>query len=141
MNAQRKRFSLAVSLYLTLFLLLLAFTPLGLTAKVNGAAEVRAFWVVSLLWPILIGGLLAYANWRCSSEQMSYRDGLLWVTASMMTGWLYMSFILVLPALLLAVSGSVLIALYGDVRRIPGFARAKWPRMVHYFYRNRMRQK
>ena len=72
---------------------------------------------------------------------MRFSDGMLWITASMMTGWLYLSFIVVLPVLLLVFSGSVLIALYGDIRREPEYSQNKWSVVVHYFYRNRMRQK
>lgn len=56
------------------------------------------------------------------------------------TGWFYISFLLVLPALLLVFPASVLIALYGDVRRIPEFSQTKWSGLVYYFYRSRMRQ-
>jgi hypothetical protein len=72
---------------------------------------------------------------------MRYNDGLLWVTASMMTGWVYMSFIFVLPVLLFAFSGSVFVALYGNIQREPGYSQAQWLRLVRFFYRNRVRQR
>ncbi len=59
----------------------------------------------------------------------------------MMTGWVYMSFIFVLPVLLLAFTSSILVALYGDIRRTPRYSEAQWIRLVHFLYRNRMRQR
>ncbi|WP_263365229.1 hypothetical protein [Edaphobacter bradus] len=140
MNAERPRFSLLVYFYLVTFFLLLGFLPICLTATIGRAAAMPAYWLASLMWPAVIAVLWGYAQRRCSSDRMRFSDGLLWVTASMMTGWLYMSFIFVLPALLVVFSGSVLIALYGDIRRTPGYSHAKWQRLVYYFYRNRMRQ-
>ena len=98
------------------------------------------YWLASIMWPVVIAILWGYAQQRCSSDRMRFGDGLLWVTASMMTDWFYISFLVVFPALLAVFSGSVLIALYGDIRRTPGYSQTKWHRLVYYFYRNRMMQ-
>jgi hypothetical protein len=140
MNAERPRFSLFVYFYHVTFFLLLGFLPIWLTATIGRAAAAPAYWLASLMWPAVIAVLWGYAQRRCSSDRMRFSDGLLWVTASMMTGWLYLSFIFVLPVLLVVFLGSVLIALYGDISRVPGYSQAKWHRLVYYFYRNRMRQ-
>ena len=66
---------------------------------------------------------------------------MLWVAGSMMAGWLYLSFIIVLPVLLFAFAFSVLAAMYGDIRRLPAYAQTKWHRFVRLCYRNRMRQR
>jgi hypothetical protein len=92
------------------------------------------------IWPALVGGSYWYANLRCSSERLRYRDGLLAVAASMMAGTMYMSFFMVLPVLFVVFSGSVLIAFYGDIRGGPGYAPARWLRLIQYFHRNRMVQ-
>jgi len=139
MNAERQRFSLPVYFYLVTFFLLLGFLPICLTATIGRAATAPTYWLASLMWPAVIAVLWGYAQRRCSSDRMPFSDGLLWVTASMMTGWLYMSFIVVFPVLFVVFSGSVLIALYGDIRRTPWDSRAKWHRLIYYFYRNRMR--
>jgi hypothetical protein len=140
MNAERPRFSPTVYFYLVIFFLLLAFLPICLTDSMDWAAAIPTFWLVSLLWPAALAVLWFYAKSRCSSDRMPYSDGLLWVTASMMTGWLYFSFFFVLPVLLVVFAGSVLIALYGDVRRTPGYSQATYQRLIRYFYRNRMMQ-
>jgi hypothetical protein len=140
MNAVRPRFSLPVYFYLVTFFLLLGFLPIVLTATVDREVATPAHWLASLMWPGVIAILWRYADRRCSSDRMRFSDGLLYITASMMTGWVYLSFIVVLPVLLLVFTGSVLIALYGDIRRAPEYSQAKWYGLVRYLYRNRMRQ-
>jgi len=139
MNAARPRFSLPVWFYLVTFFSLLGFLPIILTVTMD-RATVSPRWMASIIWPAMIAVLWGYADRRCSSDLLRFSDGLLWVTASMMTGWAYMSFIFVLPVLLLAFAGSVLIAIYGDIRRVPGYSQTQWRRLVRFFYRNRMRQ-
>ena len=51
------------------------------------------------MWPAVIAVLWGYAQRQCSNDRMRFSDGLLWIRASMMTGWLYMLFIFVLPVL------------------------------------------
>ena len=58
----------------------------------------------------------------------------------MLTGWIYMSFLTVTPALLAAFFGSILIAAYGDLQRRNEYTPAKWSQVVAFFYRNRMRR-
>jgi hypothetical protein len=141
MNVVRPRFSLAVWLYLVTFFSLLGLLPIILAATMDRATASPGRWLGSIAWPVVIAVLWVYANRRCSSEHLRYSDGLLWVTASMMTGWVYMSFVFVLPVLLLTFTGSVLIALYGDIRRTPADSQTQWRRLVRFFYRNRMKQK
>jgi hypothetical protein len=62
------------------------------------------------------------------------------VTASMMTGWVYMSFATVLPGLLFAFWASVFFSLRGDLSRDAGYSQTEWHRLVSYFYRHRMKQ-
>jgi hypothetical protein len=103
-------------------------------------ADLPGYWLASFMWPGVIIALAFSAPRRCSSDRMCFRDGLLWVTASMMTGWVYMSFLTVWPELLVVFWGSIVVAIYGDLNRAPGYSQARWHRLVSYFYRNRMRQ-
>jgi hypothetical protein len=140
MNAARPRFSPFVYFYLVTFFLVLGLLPICLVATVGRLAMLRVYWLASLIWPVVIIALTFYAQRRCSSDRTRFRDGLLWVTASMMTGWVYMSFFTVWPVLLVVFWGSVFFAIYGDLNRAPGYSQARWHRLVSYFYRNRMRQ-
>jgi len=138
MKAVRPRFSVVVYFYLVSFFLLLGFLPVVLTAARRAVSPGR--WVASVVWVGMIAGLGYYADRWCSSERMRFSDGLLWVTSSMMMGWVYLSFLFVFPALLLAFMGSILVALSGNLRRAPEYSQTQWLRLVHFFYRNRMRQ-
>jgi hypothetical protein len=107
----------------------------------DGAPVPSALWLAAILWPVIIAILWLYANRRCSSEQLRFNDGMLWIAGSMMAGWLYLSFVIVLPVLLFAFAFSVLAAIYGDIRRSPAYAQTKWHGFVRLCYRNRMRQR
>ena len=139
MSAERPRFPIAVWCYLVSFFLLLGFLPVCLAAT-TGHTAAPAFWVAALMWPFVLALLAVYAQRRCSSGGMGYTDGLLWITGSMMTGWVYLSFFLTIPVLLMAYSASIFFAVFGDLRRSRGYSQAKWYMLVHYFYRNRMKQ-
>jgi hypothetical protein len=141
MSKTNPRFSPFVYFYVGLFFTLAGLLPVwAVFATGLGTLLPTPYRIASLLWPAVIAGSFWYASKRCSSERLRYRDGLLWVAASMIAGTMYMSFLLVLPLLLVVFSSSVLIALYGDIRRKPGYAPEKWSRVIHYFYRNRMVQ-
>ncbi len=92
MKPARPRFSLFVYFYLVTFFLLLAFLPICLVATIGRLAISPGYWLASLIWPAVIIVLAFYAHLRCSSDRMPFRDGLLWVTASMMTGGIHVVF-------------------------------------------------
>jgi len=134
----RPRFSLAVHTYLYLFFILLGFVPIFLTnAVANRVPLPTVFSIASSIWPVLIAILFLYARRRCSGDNMTLRDGLLWVTASMMTGWSTLSFATVFPSLAVAFFGSVFVALASDLRRDPQYATQNWLLIVRFFYRHR----
>ena len=140
MSASRPQFSLTVQLYVVSFFLLLAGVPILLRSVVERMMGGPGFWITAVLWPLVIAVFWFYADRRCSSERLGFKDGLLWVAGSMTAGWVYLSFVLVFPALLVVFFLSVLIAIVGDLRRSPTYPKATWSKMVHFFYRNRMRQ-
>ncbi len=140
MSASRPRFSLAVHLYLVTFVLMLACLPMIFLFPAPCATIRPARWLIALAWFVLLAVLWRYVDDRCSSDRMRYRDGLLWVTASMMTGWVNLSFLIAFPVLLFVFVRSVLFAMVGDMRRSPGYSQDRWLGMVRYFYRNRMMQ-
>ncbi|MBB5057095.1 hypothetical protein HDF16_001780 [Granulicella aggregans] len=141
MTEQRPKFSFAVHIYLWGFFALLCLSPLGVLIELNDRVSVpTSWWVASLSWPVILAALFSYSMRRCSSGSMTYTDGLLWITRSMMTGWSTISFVVVPPALFTAFLGSVAIAASGDLQRRPHYARTKWASLVTYFYRQRMRR-
>jgi hypothetical protein len=128
-----------VQTYFWLAFCLLGFAPIAVVYSA-AAAVPQALRIASIAWPAVVVALFSYGAHRCSTDKMSFHDGLLWITRSMITGWMVMSFFTVTPALLTAFLGSIGIALYGDLRRQPRFAPAKWSQVVSFFYRNRMRR-
>jgi CDP-diglyceride synthetase len=141
MAVERPKFSFVVHFYFGVFLILLAICPIAAAERIaEDKGSALAHSPALLILPGILAVMFWYAHKRCSSEQMVFRDGLLWVTASTMTGWVYMSFVTVLPSLLAALFGSVFFALAGDARRDPKYAATKWIALVKFFYRNRMRR-
>ncbi len=141
MSNARLRFSPFVYFYVCLFFSILALLPVWVAFATNvGALLPLPYRLGSLIWLAMVGGCYWYATLRCSSERLRYWDGLLLVAASMMAGTMYMSFLMVLPVLFVVFSGSVLIAINGDIRGAPGYAPARWLRLIQYFHRNRMVQ-
>lgn len=96
-------------------------------------------WTTALTLSALLAVLFAYANVRCSSETLAYREGLLFVTRSMMVGWVYLSLVFVLPALMATFVASVVIALYHDITGTRHKAAQSFHRLVVIVYRHRLR--
>jgi hypothetical protein len=141
MSSARSRFSPFVYFYVCLFFSMLALLPAWVAFGSDSGAQLPLqYRLGSIVWIALVGGSYWYANLRCSSERLRYREGLLWVAASMMAGTTSMAFFMVLPVLFVVFFGSVLIALSGDLRGVPGYAPARWLRLIQYFHRNRMVQ-
>lgn len=140
-DVKRPQFPLPVRVYFGMFFALVCLIPLGLGKIVAaGGAVAPRYIAASLIWSILIAVSFLYAQARCSSERLHSQDGLQWVTASMMTGWTYMSFATVFPALAVSFFGSILIALAGDLRGDKTYAPDMFAWLVRFFYRNRMRR-
>jgi hypothetical protein len=141
MSNARSSFSPFVYFYVVLFFSILALLPVWVVFATDLRARLPLpYRLGSLIWLALVVGSYWYANLRCSTERLRYRNGLLSVAASMMAGTMYMSFFMVLPVLFVVFFGSVLIAFYGDIRGGPGYAPARWLRLIQYFHRNRMVQ-
>lgn len=138
---QQRRFPIAVHTYLWLFFISLGIVPILVTSAVADRLPLRqAYWIAAWTWPVSIAILYLYARHQCSSDRMTFRDGLLWVTSSTMTGWMYQSFFTVLAGLVGAYCAAVFFAFADDLRRNPNYAQERWLQTVRFFYRHRMRQ-
>ena len=86
MDSSRPRFSMFVHFYVGAFLLIIGLLPACFLA-----AGRPPLWspraAVALLWPAMFALLFLYARRRCSSEKLDLHEGLLFVAASMITGW------------------------------------------------------
>jgi hypothetical protein len=141
MASTRVRVSGFAHVYTWLFLALLSTWPLAVPALTARHSFVPAStWASALAAVVSIQALFWYVRFRCSNQSLSYWNGLLIVSASMSTGWVQMSFLFVLPSLLVVFLASVLFAAYAEVRRVPAEAAVRFQALLMWFYGNRMRQ-
>jgi hypothetical protein len=134
------RFSLYTKVYTSLFVATILFLPmecLAFRAKIGPVAT--ELWGAAALFEVLILALISYANGRCSGERMTYGEGLMVVSSSMMTGWSYSSMLFVWPALFFVLFASIALSVWGDLTgrgdAIPG----RYLGLVRFFYDIRMR--
>jgi len=138
----RVKVGVFVHLYAWAFILLASLWPLvpPLVAARHSAVPTHT-WIIALGLVVFIQAAFWYVQHRCSSEKLSYWDGLLVVTASMMTGWMYSSFIVALPVLAFTFVASFFFAVYADVRQAPSEAAERFHKLVVRLYQHRMVQR
>jgi hypothetical protein len=136
--SDRLQFGFFPNLYVGLFLLLPLASPFLALAPWHSKAALP--WALSALFTLSLTALLPLASRLCSSPTLSYREGLLFVAESMMSGWLQLSLLFVFPALFVAVLASFVVAVcslpFGDSAR----ASRAFHRTVSFFYSHRLRQ-
>jgi len=128
--------------YVWVFLIALGMTPVILVLlKRRSFPTEPSDWILAIIEMIGIQILFWYVQRRCSSENLSYWDGLLYVAAFNETGWPYLSMVFVFPSLLLIFIASMSLSIYYEF--VPPSAKAafQFHRMISFFYRNRMLQK
>lgn len=141
MTDQRPRFSPFAQLYTLIFLGATLGAPLIYVAIMGRHEFVSvSAWSWASVASLCIAALFVYASSRCSSERLSYREGMLFITSSMMTGWSTLSLVFVMPALLATFVVSVGLSFFYDIYGSRPKAANSFHRWVAVFYRNRMRQ-
>lgn len=138
----RVKVGLMAHLYTWLFVLMASLWPitLPLAAARHGAVPPGA-WIMAVGLVVFMQAAFWYVQHHCSSERLSYWDGLLIVTASMMTGWMHSSLIVALPVLAFTFVASLLFAVHAHVRRVPGEAAERFRKRVVRLHQNRMVQR
>jgi hypothetical protein len=118
------------------FMLLLSMSPLLslLGRKGTGLGD----WVDPLITIVVIQGALWIAQRRCSSEDLSYWEGLLVVAAATTTRISPFSLLLAFPVLLLTVAASFLIAVTHDGNSPLRHAQLCYGRLIIAIYRRRL---
>ena len=140
-NTIRVRVPLVAVFYLGLFLIALVLWPIALAALVaKETSSSSATWLLAAACTTLWVLLLLHVAKRCSGPAISYWRGLLVVAASMTTGWFYLSFIVVFPALFITFLLSVAFALWSDLGAGPEVAAARFHKVVARSHRWRMRR-
>jgi hypothetical protein len=141
MSGKRVKVSAFAHFYTWLFIFALFLWPLfALAIRANSAEVQTQTWVLGFGVVAITIGLFFYAWIRCSSERLSYWDGLLVVSASMMTGWVYNTIVVLLPALLYTFIASVYFSVIADTRYKTEDACVRFHKLVYRMYQKRMRQ-
>jgi hypothetical protein len=126
-----------VHIYVWVFMITLSVSPfmylLGMRESIG-----REDWVGALVAVVLIQGALWLAQGRCSSEDLSYWDGLLVAAASTTTGIGPVSLILAFPVLLLTVAASFLFAVMHDGNRPLRHASIRFRKLIIGIHKRRL---
>jgi hypothetical protein len=128
------RISVFTRLNIILGVLGVSFAPLLWTWRAirDGDMDELA-WVTLVLQLALVQLLLWHAQKRCSSEKLTYWQGVAVVAACIRTHWIYTDMLLAVIVLPVAIAISTLVAFTTR----PAY---RFQRLVHGFYRNRMEQ-
>jgi hypothetical protein len=137
----RPQFGLMAHFYYWVFVALILGAPFTcIYAHVASEGITIASLCPAVTMSSLAGLLLWISHRQCGTDQMSYREGMLFITVSMMTGWTYLTLLVVFPALFAAFLVVGVYALISVARSDRDWARIRFRRVVGFCCRNRMRQ-
>ncbi len=105
------------------------------TLAIRSRGESVTLWDWSLAFGAVVALLLAFelAARRCTSPDLAYHRGLIYVGASLSTGWTLLDPILVFTGVVAAQLISCVLALTKDPA-------SRYLRLIRWFYRHRMEQ-
>jgi hypothetical protein len=116
MSDTKPKFSFLTNFYMCLALSAIILSPIEYLMVHSKKSFIPVSnWAMAICAVLVFVGLLFYANKRCSSERLTYFQGLQFVTHFMRAGWMYISLVLVSLALVILVPLSVLLSIFGDV--------------------------
>jgi hypothetical protein len=142
MNQPHPTFRFTSHVYLWIALIAWCGLPLWATAigVLRGTGEMSSVFLGAVA-SVAIAFVVRFVGARCGGGQLSFMDGLLYITCFLQTGWTYTSLLTVLVGVLLALAGSVWIVLTGLVQGTSGESyQQSFHGLVAFFHRNRMVQ-
>jgi hypothetical protein len=141
MSDKSVRFPWMVHAYVWVFLIALGLAPvISVLLRRRYSPVSLTDWVSAIMLMAVIQALFLYSQKRCSSDKLSYWNGLLYVAAFMSTGWSYLSMVFVFPTLLIVFIASITLSIYYDLAPSRVNAAFQFHRIVSFFYKNRMVQ-
>lgn len=141
MQDKRPKFPAYVQFFTWLFIAIYSLSPLAICYKLSTKSILPPHaWSWAVLSVIGLQIIFFYVQHRCSSEELSYWEGMNYTSYSMNAGTSSVAFFLILPSLSLLFVLSLPIALYGEVRRNPKLSQKYFYNLVNFFYKNRMVQ-
>lgn len=129
-----------VHVYVWVFMVTLSVSPILYLLAVGDDIEGRD-WLGSLVVVAIIQVALWVAQRRCSSEDLTYWEGLLATAASVTTGENLISLLRAFPLLLTVVIVSMLIAVSHDETSAARHAQLRYGRLVVSVYRQHRRRR
>lgn len=136
---ERLRAPTCVHVYVWVFMITLGVSPVLFLRVLRGGFE-RGDALMSLLLAGLIQTTLLIAQARCSSEDLTYWEGLLAASASVTTGENLISLVRTFPLLLAIVILSVAFALDHDERSPVFHAQLRFGKLIVWVYKQRLRR-
>jgi hypothetical protein len=94
----------------------------------------------SMIWTAAISLALFYTSKRCSSDEMTYLEGLMWAMSCVSGSWGGTRVVLGIPLLVLVIIASLALSVFNDVIGRSALTAAQYSRLIGRIYRNRMVQ-
>jgi hypothetical protein len=141
MTNKRPQFPMYVKCYTWASFFVITALPIFLvTADAAKMPIPASSWEKSTTWLFLTVCAFLYARHRCSSQQLYYNDGLMYVVYSARVWGAGTSLLLAFPAVLLTFIASLVFAIFNDLRWKPESTPSNFYRLIASIYRNRLNQ-
>jgi ABC-type protease/lipase transport system fused ATPase/permease subunit len=141
-NNAKPQFPFSTNAYLGVIASSIILFPIELEAIRSKATLITpSNWYVAIFIVLITVVLLFYANIRCSSEKLSYIQGLQFVTSFMRgAGLMYITMFLIFLSLCIVFPASFAISIYGDLTRKNNLTPIRYHKLVLLFHKHRARQ-
>ena len=141
MDRQKIAFPAFSHVYLVFCVALVVFSPF-LFAAIDFRKEhvTVAVWGVAAFVSFLMLILLLISNKCVSTDNLSYREGLLYIATYCRTGWVYNTMVIVAPVLIFSFFYAVLFSVVEMVSRKRGYAAMRFHKLIRFAYAHRARQ-
>lgn len=141
MNHARPSFPAQVQFFTWLFVILVSLLPIGICYRLSRSVDLPTrVWIMAAVTVGIIQFIFLYVQSRCSSDNLSYWDGMHYVSYYMYAGSSYLAFFLIMPALSVLLLLSLCLAMYGDTFGNRALTRVHFYKLIMFFYNHRMIQ-
>jgi hypothetical protein len=137
MSTIRVRISPFLLLYVVFVLVLLVGWPILVALAIQPPTT---GWLLAVACSGLLGALLTHIAHICGGSLGRYWHGLLTLASSLSTGWVYLSFMTVVPGLACAIALSAYFSLRADLGVANSEAQQQFQKLVLTFHGWRLRK-
>lgn len=142
MTQTKPKFPFSTNLYLGVIAAFIILLPVEIELIRSKTASISiSNWLIAALAVFTTVALLFYAKLRCTSEKLSYIQGLQFVTTFMQgAGLMYITMILIFLSLCAIMPASIALSVYGDLTRTNRRTPVRYHKLVLLFHKHRARQ-